>query len=123
MGFRCEYEMFLQLIEIQRTRAMRLARPKDRCIEALDGTAVVLELDDIVLIGGRLRVGYHVEQSLVFFNAINEHGSSEEPVAAVFAVRLSKVEALDARWIALQFRAEQIRVEVQVPIVERETCK
>ena len=47
----------------------------------------------------------------------------EEPVPRVFAVGLSQVETLDRGWVSAQFLLEQLAIEVQIPVIEGQTCK
>ena len=52
--------------------------------------------------------------------AIEDQLALEEPVAAVLAVRLGDIEALDVGRVAADPVGEEIGVVVEVPLVERE---
>jgi hypothetical protein len=45
----------------------------------------------------------------------------EEPVAAMFTVRLSEIETFDTGWVSLEFVPEDVRVVFQIPLIECET--
>lgn len=98
---------------------LRLDR-RDR--EAADGRRVVVERDDAVRTTlRRQRVLHDAEQRAVLLLAINHHVAAEEPVARVFTIRLRNVEQLHVRRVALQNVAEQVRVVLQVLLIERQT--
>ena len=91
-------------------------------LEAADGRGVVVEGDDAVLAALlRQRVLHDAEQAARLLLAVDHHVAAEEPVARVLAVGLRDVEQLHVRRVALHHIAEQVRVEVQVLVVERQS--
>ena len=90
-------------------------------LEAADGRRVVVEGDHAVLAALlRQRVLHDAEQAARLLLAVDHHVAAEEPVARVLAVGLRDVEQLHVRRVALHHLAEQVRVEVQVLLVERQ---
>jgi hypothetical protein len=62
----------------------------------------------------------HLEERLRHLHPVDHHVPAEEPVARVLRVRLRHVEALDVARVAAQLLDEELRVVVEVRLVEAE---
>lgn len=88
--------------------------------ESTNGTAIIAELNRVVAVWMFLRFDDHIYQRFFFLTAINNHSSFKKPMTRMLAVALCAVKQFNARRVTFEDVCEEIRVVIQVPVVESE---